>query len=131
MTPRYGLKKRQPLSAPIFLTFSCSRVASSCLRTNIQISERCEGGMPPGFRGAIRPMQRTLRMCRLVHGCAWASRSPPPQALRRHAGYARGSRVWACGRGRERPEASPSNAMAKARVPAAGLGRAPRGPRVG
>ena len=53
MTPRYGLKKRQPLSAPIFLTFSCSRVASSCLRTNIQMSERCDGGMPPSHRSLI------------------------------------------------------------------------------
>ena len=79
MHPMNGLEKQQPFSAPIFVTLSCSRVASSCLRTNINRSERCEGGMPPGFRGAIRPMQRTLRMCRLVHGCAWASRSPPPQ----------------------------------------------------
>ena len=79
MHPMNGLKKQQPFSAPIFVTLSCSRVASSYLRTNIQISERCEGGMPPGFRGVIRPMQRTLRMCRLVHGCAWVSRSPPPQ----------------------------------------------------
>ena len=32
---------------------------------------------------------------------------------------------------RGRRQASPSNALAKARVPAAGLGRAPRGPRLG
>ena len=50
MHPMNGLKMQQPFSAPIFVTLSCSRVASSCLRTNIHRSERCEGGMPPGIR---------------------------------------------------------------------------------
>ena len=51
MHPMNGLKRQQPFSTPIFVTLSCSRVASSYLRTQSKGVSWCEGGMPPRFRG--------------------------------------------------------------------------------